>query len=87
MVMAVEVLQVVPEMCGNRRFRGDGQWMSYLMHCSRIAKHGGSHFDALSGYVWENRGTPRRAWPGLDADDLTLHFECPAKCTWAPRAC
>jgi hypothetical protein len=83
--MAAEVLTEIPGICGALRIHGLGRWYEQRVRCGRVAKHRGDHFDVLRGIVWATVGRTRYAWPGLDAGDVTCHFDChPQHCHWAP---
>ena len=84
--MSVEVLEAVPEIC-SAEFLDQSFRFALNGRCSRIRRHNGPHFDAILGFVWTDRTLPRIAWRELDADDLTIHFDCTDRCPWSPRAC
>ena len=84
--MRAEVLNAVPEIC-RAEFLESRRGRTVNGRCSRVRRHGGPHFDAVLGFVWHDHSMPRLAWHPLDADDLTLHFECHPRCPWSPRSC
>jgi hypothetical protein len=81
-----DVLSAVPDIC-RAEFLEARRGMTLNGRCSRVRRHRGSHFDVILGFVWLDHSMPRVAWQPLDADDLTLHFECRPQCPWSPRPC
>ena len=84
--MPVEVLSSIPDIC-RAEFLEARRGRVVNGQCSRVRRHKGPHYDAALGFVWHDNSMPRLAWQELDADDLTLHFECHPRCPWSPRSC